>query len=43
MAGIEMPIGAIITKVGIFVLLAIVAIYYQIKLFKNIKSSGNGV
>jgi hypothetical protein len=43
MAGIEMPIGAIITKVGIFVLLAIVAIYYQIKLFKNIKGSGNGV
>jgi hypothetical protein len=42
-AGIEMPLGAIITKVGIFILLAIVAIYYQIKLFNNIKSSGNGV
>jgi hypothetical protein len=35
-AGIEMPIGAIITKVGIFVILALVAIYYEIKLFKNI-------
>jgi hypothetical protein len=38
-AGIEMPIGAIITKVGIFVLLALIAIYYEIKLFRNI----NGV
>jgi hypothetical protein len=38
-AGIEMPIGAIITKVGIFVLLALIAIYYEIKLFKNIKDS----
>jgi hypothetical protein len=35
-AGIEMPLGAIITKVGIFVILALVAIYYEIKLFKNI-------
>ena len=40
-AGIEMPIQATITKVGIFVLLAIVAIYYEIKLFKNIKGSGD--
>ena len=38
-AGIEMPIEAAITKVGIFVLLAIVAIYYEIKLFKNIENS----
>jgi hypothetical protein len=29
--------GAIITKVGIFVLLALIAIYYEIKLFRNIK------
>jgi hypothetical protein len=36
-AGIELPGEAAITKVGIFVLLAIVAIYYEIKLFKNIK------
>ena len=42
MAGINLPIEAIITKVGIFVVLAIVAVYYEIKLFKNIKSNGNG-
>jgi len=42
-AGIEMPIQAAITKVGIFVLLAIVAIYYEIKLFRNIKDGGNGI
>jgi hypothetical protein len=35
-AGIEMPVEAAITKVGIFVLLAIAAIYYEIKLFRNI-------
>jgi hypothetical protein len=35
-AGINLPLGAIITKVGIFVILALVAIYYEIKLFKNI-------
>jgi hypothetical protein len=40
-AGIELHIGAIITKVGIFVVLAIIAIYYEIKLFKNMQSSGN--
>jgi hypothetical protein len=40
-AGIELPVGAIITKVGIFVVLAIIAIYYEIKLFKNMQSSGN--
>jgi hypothetical protein len=34
-AGIALPIGAIITKIGIFVVLAIIAIYYEIKLFKN--------
>jgi hypothetical protein len=43
MAGIELPLEAAITKVGIFVLLAIVAIYYEIKLFRNIKDSGNGI
>jgi hypothetical protein len=42
-AGIELPIEATITKVVIFVLLAIIAIYYEIKLFKNIKGSGNGI
>ena len=42
-AGIELPIEAAITKVGIFVLLAIAAIYYEIKLFKNIKDSTNGI
>jgi hypothetical protein len=36
MAGINLPIGAIITKIGVFVLLAIIAIYYEIKLFKNV-------
>ena len=39
-AGIELPVEAAVTKVGIFVLLAIVAVYYSIKLFKNIKSNG---
>jgi hypothetical protein len=38
-AGIELPIGAIITKVGIFVLLALVAIYYEVRLFRKIKGS----
>jgi hypothetical protein len=35
-AGINLPIGAIITKIGIFVLLAVIAIYYELKLFKNV-------
>jgi hypothetical protein len=35
-AGIELPIEATITKAGIFVLLAIIAMYYEVKLFKNI-------
>jgi len=35
-AGIIIPIEALITKVGIFVALAIIAIYYNFKLFKNI-------
>jgi hypothetical protein len=42
-AGIEVPIGAIITKVGIFVLLALVAIYHEIKLFRNIKSCSSRI
>jgi hypothetical protein len=33
--GINLPLGVIITKVGIFVILALVAIYYEIKLFKK--------
>jgi hypothetical protein len=41
-AGINLPIEEIITKIGIFVLLAIVAIYYEIKLFKNIQGNING-
>jgi hypothetical protein len=36
MAEVNLPIEALITKVGIFVLLAIVATYYEIRLFKNI-------
>jgi len=35
-AGIDLPLEAVITKVGIFVVLAIVAIYYDVRLFKNI-------
>jgi hypothetical protein len=41
-AGIELPVGAIITKVGIFIVLAIVGIFYEIKLYKRIQSGGNG-
>jgi len=36
MAGIDLPIEAAITKVGIFVVLALVAVYYEVKLFRNI-------
>ena len=42
-AGIELPIGAIITKIGIFVILAMVGIYYKIKLYKYIQSNGNDI
>jgi hypothetical protein len=35
-AGIHLPLEVIITKVGIFVILAIVAIYYEVKLFRII-------
>lgn len=42
-AGINQQINVIITKVGIFVVLAIVAIYHNIKLFKTLKSNGNVV
>ena len=41
MAGIGLPIEAYITKIGIFAILATVGIYYQIKLFRSIKNSGN--
>lgn len=37
MAGISLPIGAIVTKVAIFIILAIFALYFNIKFFKNIK------
>lgn len=36
MAGIELPIEAAITKVGIFVVLAIIGVFYEWKLFKRI-------
>jgi hypothetical protein len=42
MAGINLPIEAIITKIGIFVVLAIIAIYYEVELFKNIQGNRNG-
>ena len=35
--GIELPIGALITKVAIFVVLAITALYFEIKLFKALQ------
>ena len=35
-AGVELPIGAIITKIGIFVILAMAGLYYQIRLFRSI-------
>lgn len=37
MAGISLPIAAIITKVAIFILLALFALYFNIKFFKNMK------
>ena len=37
LAGIEIPIQALITKLGIFVVLASVALYFNIRLYKNIK------
>ncbi|WP_461246406.1 hypothetical protein [Treponema sp. R6D11] len=40
--GINMPIGAIITKIGIFVVLAIIAMFYDVKLLKNIQGNRNG-
>ena len=40
--GIELSVGAIITKVGIFIVLAIAGIFYEIKLYKRIQNSGNG-
>ena len=35
--GIELPIGALITKVAIFVVLAITALYFEIKLYKALQ------
>ena len=37
MAGISLPIEVIVTKVAIFIILAIFALYFNIKFFKNIK------
>lgn len=36
-AGIEIPVPVLVTKVGIFVLLAVFAIYFNQKMFRNIK------
>ena len=36
-AGISLPIAVIVTKVGIFVLLAFFALYFNIKFFRNMK------
>ncbi|MBZ9608188.1 hypothetical protein G9F73_010265 [Clostridium estertheticum] len=36
-AGISLPIAVIVTKVGIFVLLAFFALYFNRKFFRNIK------
>jgi hypothetical protein len=38
-SGIDLPIQAIITKVGIFVVLAITAVFYEVRLFRNIKEA----
>jgi hypothetical protein len=38
-AGIELSIGAIVTKVGSFVLLALFALYFDIRFFKSIQKS----
>jgi len=38
LAGIELPIQAIVTKVGIFVLLAAFAAYFNIRLYKSIEA-----
>lgn len=37
LAGIEIPVPALITKVGIFVVLAAFATYYNTKLYKNLE------
>lgn len=36
-AGISLPIGAIITKIATFVVLALFALYFNIKFFRNLK------
>lgn len=36
-AGISLPIGAIVTKMAIFTILALFALYFNIKFFKNMK------
>lgn len=37
LGGIEIPVPALITKIGIFIVLAAFAAYFDIKLFRNIK------
>lgn len=37
MAGISLPIGVIVTKVAIFIVLALFALYFNIRFFKNMK------
>lgn len=39
-AGIEIPAAALVTKVASFVVLALFSLYFNIQLFKNIKSTG---
>lgn len=39
--GVALPIEALITKVAIFTVLAIAALYFEVKLFKAIKQSAN--
>lgn len=37
-AGIYLPIVAIVTKVGIFIVLALFVLYFNVRFFKNIKN-----
>lgn len=37
--GISLPIGAIVTKIAIFIVLALFALYFNIKFYRNIKCS----
>ncbi|MBK1813141.1 hypothetical protein JHL18_21195 [Clostridium sp. YIM B02505] len=35
--GISLPIGAIVTKIGTFIVLALFALYFNLKFYKNIR------